>query len=287
MGARKQGYVPPPPPPPGLARPPPALGARPPRTPAPRADGAPPWEPHPLRDRSPASRSPLAHGPARRHPPVALVRLAPPPRRVTGSPGAGGCMAPARAPPPRVALAAVPSMAIMNPIPTRTAPPDDPPSPPPRGPRRGLSVFWVAHVLCFREPPPIVPPAAPKLGGLSTARTPPATSRRHAGGLPGPEPGSNSPVEPPAGATPRSSSSCGIVPLAPSRPPAACRGTCHVIERRPGPPGRRHRRARAAVRRRALAPSPAPSTPGSAAGSPTRRRRVDASTSRASRASLP
>jgi hypothetical protein len=119
-------------------------------------------------------------------------------------------------------------MAIMNPIPTRTAPPDGPPSPPPRplpqGPRRGLSVFWVARVLCFRETPPIVPPAAPKLGGLSAARTPPATSWRHAGGLPGPDPGSNSPGAPPAGAAPRSSSSRGTVPATSSRPPTACRG---------------------------------------------------------------
>jgi hypothetical protein len=73
--------------------------------------------------------------------------------------------------------------------------------------------------------------------------------------------------------------------------PAARCGTCHAIERHPGPPGRRPRRARPAVRRRAPAPSPAPSMPGDVAGggagSPTRRRRVDASTPRASRASLP
>jgi hypothetical protein len=83
----------------------------------------------------------------------------------------------------------------------------------------------------------------------------------------------------------------GTVPADVIEAPAACCGTCHVIERRPGPPGRRPRRARPAVRRRAPAPSPAPSMPGDVAGggagSPTRRRRVDASTPRASRASLP
>ncbi len=198
-------------------------------------------------------------------------------------------------PPPRGSPCRGPFDGHHEPHPNQDRPPDGPPSPPPRplprGPRRGLSVFWVARVLCFRETPPIVPPAAPKLGGLSTARTPPATSWRHAGGLPGPDPGSNSPGEPPAGAAPRSSSSRGTVPATSSRPPTACHGDVS--------------RHRAAPRASWSAPSTGQSCRSSTrsssvtspldagrrrrgvAGSPTRRHRVDASTSRASRASLP
>ena len=254
-----------------------------------------PREPRPPRDRSPASRSPSPMARRGGIPPSHL--FASPPSPASGDEFSWRWRTrgpPSMVPPPRGSPCRGPFDGHHEPHPNQDRPPRTVPLAlllAPLGPRRGLSVFWVARVLCFRETPPIVPPVAPKFGGLSTARAPPATSRRHAGDLPGLDRGSNSPGEPPRG---RCSSFVFVIRDRPGDVPEALRrvaGTCHVIERRPGPPGRRRRRARPAVRRRAPAPSPAPSMPGDVAGAalapPTRRRRVDASTSRASRASLP
>ena len=254
-----------------------------------------PREPRPPRDRSPASRSPSPMARRGGIPPSHL--FASPPSPASGDEFSWRWRTrgpPSMVPPPRGSPCRGPFDGHHEPHPNQDRPPRTVPLAlllAPLGPRRGLSVFWVARVLCFRETPPIVPPAAPKLGGLSTARAPPATSWRHAGGLPGPDPGSNSPGEPPRG---RCSSFVFVTRDGPGDVIEAPDGVSRDVSRHRASPRASWSAPSTGQACRSSTRSSSVTCPLDAgrrrrgvAGSPTRRRRVDASTSRASRASLP